>query len=102
MTDQPIACTLTPDHMRGRMSLIDALAADALLARETIDGGLRVRFRDDPGTERRVRDLAAAESQCCAFLRFDVHSDHQTVVLDITGSVEAQPAIMELFAALRA
>jgi len=102
MTDQPIACTLTPDELQGRVSLMDALATTALLAREPIGGGLRVRFRDTPGTEQRIRELAAAESACCAFLRFDVHHDRHAVVLDITGSREAQPVITELFAALGA
>lgn len=102
MTDQPIACTLGPGQIEGGVAPIAALAADALLASETIDGGLRARFRDEPGIEQRVRDLAAAESQCCAFLRFDVHSDRRDIVLDITGSPEAQPAIEQIFPALHA
>jgi hypothetical protein len=102
MSDQPIACTLAPDQIRGRMSLIDTLAWNALLAQETIEGGIRARFGAKPGIEQRVRELAAAESQCCAFLRFHVHRDGQDVVLDITGSPEAQPAIREFFPALGA
>ncbi|MBA2729762.1 MAG: hypothetical protein H0U48_03305 [Euzebyaceae bacterium] len=82
------------------MSLIDVLASDALLGQQPIDGGLRARFRNAPGIEQRVRDLVAAESQCCAFLRFHVHHDGQAVVLDITGSVDAQPAIKQFFPAL--
>jgi hypothetical protein len=102
MSDQPIACTLAPDQLRGRMALVDTLASDALLAQGPIDGGVRARFRDEPGIERRVRELAAAESQCCAFLRFDVHRDGQALLLDITGSPEAQPAIKEFFPSLAA
>lgn len=99
MSHPPIACTLAADQLQERISLIDTLACDALLAREPIDGGLRARFRDEPGTEQRVRQLAAAESECCAFLRFDVHRDRHTLVLDITGPPEAQAAIKELFPA---
>ena len=65
MADQPIVCTLAPEQMRGRMSLIDTLAADALLGSEPIPAGMRARFRDEPEIERRVRDLVALESQCC-------------------------------------
>ncbi|MDP8910065.1 MAG: hypothetical protein M3N47_13340 [Chloroflexota bacterium] len=97
MADQPIACTLTSDQKRDRMSLIGTLASDALVGHEPIDGGVRARFRNDPGIERRVRDLAAAEAQCCAFLRFDVDNDASAVLLDITGSPQAQPAIRAMF-----
>ena len=102
MSDQPIACTLAPDQMRGRMSLIDTLAADALIGQQPIEGGIRARFRAEPGIERRVRELAAAESRCCAFLRFDVHRHEHVVVLDITGSPDAQPAIRTMLAGLAA
>lgn len=97
MADQPIACTLTSDHKRDRMSLIGTLASDALVGHEPIDGGVRARFRNEPGIERRVRDLAAAEAQCCAFLRFDVDTDASAVLLNITGSPQAQPAVRAMF-----
>lgn len=99
MSDQPIACTLAPDRMRERMSLIDALASDALVAQEPIAGGVRVRFRDEPGIEQRVSELAAAESQCCAFLACNVYRDGQAVVLEMTGSPEAQSAIRQIIPA---
>lgn len=73
MPDQSIACTLTSEQKRERMSLIAGLAAEALVGHEPIDGGMRARFRNAPGIEQRVRDLAAAEAQCCASLRFEVH-----------------------------
>ncbi len=97
MADPPIACTLTSDQQRDRMSLILTLASDALVGHEPIDGGVRARFRNDPGIERRVTGLAGAEAQCCAFLRFDVDSDASAVLLDITGSPQAQPAIRSMF-----
>ena len=97
MSDQSIACTLRPEQKRDRMSLIGALLSEALVGHEPIDGGVRARFRNEPAIEQRVRDLAAAEAQCCAFLRFDVHHDVSAVLLDITGSPEAQPAIRAMF-----
>lgn len=97
MSDQPIACTLTPELQRDRISLIATLVSDALVGHEPIDGGVRARFRNEPGIEQRVRDLAAAEAQCCAFLRFDICHDANAVLLDITGSPQAQPAIRAMF-----
>lgn len=102
MTDHPIACTLSPESLQGRLALIEALASDALLAHEPIAGGLRAHFRDGLGVEGRVRELAAAESACCAFLGFDVRRDGRSVLLEVTGPAEAQPVIEEYFSALGA
>jgi hypothetical protein len=96
---QPIACTLNPAEMRGRGARVDALAADALLSREPIEGGLRHRFRADDAVEREVRELAALESRCCAFLTFAVSRERHAVVLDVTGAPDAQPVIEQFFLA---
>jgi hypothetical protein len=87
MPDTPATCTLPPADLRRRIEAIEALAADALLTRERIDGGVRVRFRDAPGVEQRVRDLAVAEAGCCAPLAFAVRRE---LVLEITGSDDAE------------
>jgi hypothetical protein len=96
---QPIVCTLNPAEMRDRGARVDALAADALLSREPIEGGLRHRFRADDAVERELRDLAALESRCCAFLTFAVSRDPHAVVLDVTGAPDAQPVIEQFFLA---
>ena len=98
MTELPIACTLTPAQLGGRLDQIDALARDALIDRRPIAGGLRARFRDAPGVEMRVRELAAAESECCAFLRFEIGRDEEALLLDVTGSHDAQPVIERFLA----
>jgi hypothetical protein len=98
MTDVPIACTLTPDGMTARLALIDALAADGLIARTATEAGLRVRLRDTPDIERRTRELVAAESKCCAFLNFDLDREDGDLVLDIAGPADARPVIEMFFA----
>jgi MerR family transcriptional regulator, copper efflux regulator len=95
----PIACTLEPAQMRDRAASIDALLADALLDRRPIDGGVRITFRDAPDVERRVHDLIAAESHCCAFLTFAVGRERDAFRVDITGAPEARPVIDRFFAA---
>jgi len=97
MTDKPIACTLNRVEMRTRSARLDALAADALLGREPIHGGLRHRFRDDAAVERQIRELASLESECCAFLTFAVSRAPHAVVLDVTGGPDAQPVIEQFF-----
>jgi hypothetical protein len=99
MSEIHIACTLSPNQMRDRMTFIDELVADALLDQHEIEGGVRSRFRDAPDVERRIRELVAAESNCCAFLSFAVGRDDGELWLDITGAPEAKPAIEQFFAA---
>jgi hypothetical protein len=99
MTDlPPIACTLSPDGMTARLALIDALAADGLLDRTATDAGMRVRLRDTPDIERRIREFVAAESACCAFLDFRLGRDGGDLVLDISGPADARPVIDLFFA----
>jgi hypothetical protein len=93
----PIACTLTPDGMTARLSLIDALAADGLLGRDATDTGIRVRLRDTPEIEQRTRELVAAESVCCAFLDFALDRRDGELVLDIRGPEDARPVIDMFF-----
>jgi hypothetical protein len=94
----PIACTLTPGGMTARRAVIDALAADGLIARTPTTSGLRVRLRDSPEIERRTRELVAAESQCCAFLDFTLGREDADLVLDISGPEDARPVIEMFFA----
>jgi hypothetical protein len=98
MTDLPIACTLSPDGLTARLALIDALAGDGLLQRTPTDAGVRVRLRDTPDIEQRVRELVAAESACCAFLDFHLGREDGVLVLDISGPDDARPVVEMLFA----
>jgi hypothetical protein len=99
MPDVPIACTLSPDGMTARLALIDALAADGMLDRAATPGGMRVRLRDTPDIEHRTRALVTAESQCCAFLDFELGRDDGDLVLEISGPEAARPVIDMFFAA---
>ena len=98
MTDQPIACILTPDDMTARVALIEALTADGLLERTATATGIRVRLLDRADIERRTQELVAAESQCCAFLDFDLRRENGALVLDISGPEDARPVIEMFFA----
>ncbi|MGI8781231.1 MAG: hypothetical protein ACR2L8_13900 [Solirubrobacteraceae bacterium] len=98
MTDPPIACTLTPDGMTARIALVDAVTADGLLDRTATAAGMRVRLRDTPDIERRIRELIAAESACCAFLDFELGRERGDLVLEIRGPADARPVIDRFFA----
>lgn len=97
MTEPPIACTLDARQASNRQALIERLWADALIDLEPTATGMRAWLRDSPGVDRRVRELIAAESRCCAFLAFDLARDGGKLVLEISGSVEARPVIEDFF-----
>lgn len=75
----PVVCDMTdaPDTAAERLAEYERLFTTALTGRERTGGGIRFRFRTDPGLEDWVRDLAAREKACCAFFTFDiaVHGD---------------------------
>jgi hypothetical protein len=96
--EKPIACTLPPADLRARGDHIAQIAQRALRSREPLERGARLTFAGDAVTERDLRDLIAAESQCCAFLTFDLEREDDALRLDVTGPEDAQPIIAQLFA----
>jgi hypothetical protein len=96
--EPPIACTLSAADYAARAQDTGELAARALRSRQPIADGTRLIFDADPQTERDLRELIAAEAQCCAFLRMELTAEADALVLDVTGPADAQPIIAELFA----
>jgi DNA-binding transcriptional MerR regulator len=90
---EPIVCTLDAELVSDRIEAWHAALASAT-TREPLADGIRVRFSHvDPAA---LFELAAAEHDCCRFLRFAVSIDTNGVALDITGPPEAQPLITAL------
>jgi hypothetical protein len=98
MPDTPIACTLTSAQLRARRAATAELARRSLRSRRTIDGGALLHFAADPGTEPALRDVVAAEAQCCPFLDLRLRRAGDTIELSVTGPDAAQPVIAALFA----
>jgi hypothetical protein len=96
--DQPIACTLTAADYAARAEETGELARRALRSREPIPDGTRLTFAASADTERRLREMIAAEARCCAFLRMDLWPAGDALVLEITGPPQAEPIIAEMFA----
>jgi hypothetical protein len=82
----PIVCDMStaPDTGPQRLAEYDRLFSDHLLGRERSGEGIRFRLRADPGVEVWVRDLAAREKACCAFLDSQIVVEGGQVVWDIT------------------
>jgi hypothetical protein len=90
-----IACSLSAADHRQRLADLDALARDALLAREPIEGGARLTFAAT--ARERVEAFVAAESACCPFLDLKLRGAGDRMVLDVTGPDAAAPIVAELF-----
>lgn len=95
---QPIACTLSAADYAARTRDIRELARRALRSRQPIADGARLTFEASADTERRLREIVAAEARCCALMRMDLHPAEDALVLDVTGHAEAETIIAELFA----
>ena len=88
----PVACTLGRGEIRARERELRA-AFVALVGSVLTDHGFRWAFRDGPGVETKVRQIAAREAACCAFARFDVRRTEGQIVLEVTGPPEARGAL---------
>src|SRR5688500_8922766 len=98
-SDLPIACSLNATQLVERLAEMSALGEDALLDATRDGTRARLRFAARAGVRERVERIAAAESECCAFLAFDVGDEADTVVLTIEGPDDATPVLDELVAA---
>jgi hypothetical protein len=83
----PIVCDMStaPDTGPQRLAEYDRLFSTHLLGRERWGDGIRFRLRADNGVEAWVRDLAAREKACCAFLDSQIAVEGGQVLWDITA-----------------
>lgn len=93
-----IACSLSSAGRATRAAAMAELARDALTERRPTPDGAHLRFRADPGVERRLRELVAAERECCPFLDLDLTARGGDLVLDVTAPPEASEIVEALFA----
>jgi len=56
-----------------------------------------LRFRFRPELAERVRSLAAAEQECCSFLRFEVVEGGDDVVMTVETEEAGQEALRFMF-----
>ena len=97
----PIACTLSPADMPRREADIRALGRDSLLSAECSERQALLRFRPGRATRARVEKIVAAESECCAFMDFDLSDTDDAITLTITapkGGEETVHLLAGLFA----
>jgi uncharacterized protein YbjT (DUF2867 family) len=89
----PIACTLHPNEMGGRLEEWHRLFAAHLGGiQRPAPTRLRLILAADAGVDR-VRDLAAREMACCAFMAFTVTLAGGRLLLDAEVPAEAAPTL---------
>ena len=91
----PIACTLQPDSMVGRMGDWQRLLG-FVTARSTTEGGVRLELAAQVPIDEVAR-LAAAEQECCSFLSFSLTIDPRGVALEVLAPPDALPIVHTLF-----
>jgi hypothetical protein len=96
--DLPIACSLTGAELPARLAEMAALGRDALIDRRVEGRSARLRFAAGAGAgvRERVDAIAAAESECCAFLTLTVADEPDAVVLRIDAPEGAEAVMVEL------
>lgn len=95
----PIACSLSVDELPRRLAEMRTIGDDALLS---VSPEGTMRFRADRPTRRRLETVIAAESDCCAFLRFELTEQSGELVLSVTAPDGAESLALELVGAFAA
>ena len=101
MTDQPIACSLTPDQVPARRAALVELVEHGLLEAR-LDGPVgRLRFRDDASTEQRLAEFVRLEQACCPFFSFATTRSADGIRLEVRAPDGAEAMVAGLVDAFR-
>ncbi len=101
----PIACSLDAGELRERLAEIEAVGTESLIEKSREGERHVLRFRADAETERRLEEIVAAESRCCAFLDLELtrQGDELTLTLAApSGGEEIADELAVSFAGGRA
>jgi hypothetical protein len=94
--NQPVACTLTGENFRDRLTWIEQLTHDALRGHER--AGLTMTLRYAREAAQRVQEMVRKERACCAFLTFETREQGDEVWLTVTVPEAARPTADALLA----
>lgn len=93
----PVACTLEPGDLPGRVEEWRTLASRASSRRQLAGGGIRLEF-PDPSVVPDLAELVAAEHGCCAFFSFAITVDARGTALEVSAPEDATPLVEALLA----
>lgn len=92
----PIACSLEPDAIHGRIDDWQRITAGAT-GRTAVDGGVALQFPADPDTAGELARLAAAEQQCCTFFDFRLQLTGPVTVFEVRAPADAREIVTAMF-----
>ncbi len=92
----PVACTLAPDAMPGRLDEWQAVLA-RVEEREPVPNGIRLGFAPDADLLASLTRVAAKEVECCSFFSFALSLEPGAAWFTITAPADAQPLVAALF-----
>ncbi len=83
----PIACTLSSKEQRARVEEAESELLQGVLRIEELTNGYALWFPAEPGRLQRLAEFVELESQCCAFLDFEIRLEAaaKEVALSLTG-----------------
>jgi hypothetical protein len=94
----PEACSLNPADQPARVAEWDAVFAEGVRAVTPVENGVRLELASAPGRAAAVADLAARESRCCDFFRFDVAVGAESLALTVRAD-SPHASVVEALAA---
>jgi hypothetical protein len=92
-----IACELGGDEIGAQAERWMRLGREAGLERVETEDGLRIRFRDEPAIEEELRALAAVESTCCSWARWEVRRADGDLFLTVSSTREGAITLHTMF-----
>jgi hypothetical protein len=84
----PIACTLVPGEGAERLRRWRALSERGRPIARLSGHLLEVRYAPEPDVRSELRELAAAERECCSFVTWTVSEEQDHVVLRVAADPE--------------
>ena len=95
-TSTPIACSLDPDAVSGRIDDWRRIVAKAPGC-TAVDGGVALQFPVDGDTAGELARLAAAEQQCCTFFDFRLHLAGPAIQFEVRAPDDASDVVAAMF-----
>jgi hypothetical protein len=92
-----IACELGGGETAAQVKRWMRLGREAGLERVETEDGLRIRFRDEPAVEEELRGLAAVESSCCSWARWEVRRADGGLILTVSSTPEGAATLHTMF-----
>lgn len=100
-TRPPVACSLSRAGLAEQAGRWERLAARALAGHTRTAGGVRLRFRPEPGAEAELRALVAVEAECCPWATWTIEASAGQMVLDVRSAGDGIAALHSMFSGLR-